>query len=104
MDMVKAKSKVGEQGASPKSKRGRPPKRRKVISGSEGENETQENSAEETRFLQPAAITGGKLKDYQLDGVAWMVGLYENGISGILGVSRFAFFLRIIKLYLKNSL
>jgi ATP-dependent DNA helicase len=40
----------------------------------------------ETRpaFEQPALLTGGKLKDYQLEGVAWMVSLWENGISGIL--------------------
>lgn len=36
-------------------------------------------------FKQPALVTGAKLKDYQLEGVAWMVGLYQNGISGILG-------------------
>lgn len=38
-------------------------------------------------FTQPALITGVKLKDYQLEGVAWMAGLYGNGISGILGTS-----------------
>lgn len=36
-------------------------------------------------FTQPALITGAKLKKYQLEGVAWMAGLYQNGISGILG-------------------
>ena len=35
-------------------------------------------------FRQPQLITGTKLKDYQLEGVAWMAGLHENGISGIL--------------------
>jgi ATP-dependent DNA helicase len=38
-------------------------------------------------FVQPALVTGAKLKDYQLEGVAWMVSLWENGISGILGPS-----------------
>lgn len=37
-------------------------------------------------FKQPGLVTGAKLKDYQLEGVAWMVGLYQNGISGILGM------------------
>lgn len=37
-------------------------------------------------FTQPALITGAKLKKYQLEGVAWMAGLYQNGISGILGM------------------
>jgi len=36
-------------------------------------------------FVQPALVTGAKLRDYQLEGVAWMVSLWENGISGILG-------------------
>jgi ATP-dependent DNA helicase len=39
------------------------------------------------RLEQPALVTGGKLKDYQLEGVEWMVSLDQNGISGILGKS-----------------
>ncbi|KAJ7899243.1 SNF2 family N-terminal domain-containing protein, partial [Mycena olivaceomarginata] len=35
-------------------------------------------------FPQPALVTGGKLKDYQLEGLQWMVGLHQQGISGIL--------------------
>ncbi|KAI0668217.1 SNF2 family N-terminal domain-containing protein [Trametes maxima] len=35
-------------------------------------------------FEQPALLTGATLKDYQLQGVAWMAGLHKNGISGIL--------------------
>ena len=35
-------------------------------------------------FRQPQLVTGTKLKEYQLEGVAWMAGLHENGISGIL--------------------
>ena len=35
-------------------------------------------------FRQPQLITGTELRDYQLEGVAWMAGLHENGISGIL--------------------
>lgn len=27
---------------------------------------------------------GGKLKPYQLEGLRWLVTLYENGLSGIL--------------------
>jgi len=38
-------------------------------------------------FVQPAfkLVTGAKLRDYQLEGFAWMVSLWENGISGIWG-------------------
>ena len=46
----------------------------------------QEEQAARPKFLQPALVTGGKLKDYQLEGVEWMVSLDKNGVSGILGV------------------
>jgi ATP-dependent DNA helicase len=39
------------------------------------------------RMKQPKLVTGGKLKDYQLEGVEWMISLDQNGISGILGDS-----------------
>lgn len=38
-------------------------------------------------FEQPALVTGAKLKQYQLEGLQWMVSLDQNGISGILGES-----------------
>ena len=34
---------------------------------------------------QPKLITGGQMRPYQLVGVHWLVGLYENGLNGILG-------------------
>lgn len=33
---------------------------------------------------QPKLITGGVMKDYQLQGLDWLVSLYENGLNGIL--------------------
>lgn len=39
-------------------------------------------------YDQPALVTGGKLKNYQLEGLQWMVSLDQNGISGILGEHR----------------
>jgi ATP-dependent DNA helicase len=63
--------------------------------GSENEEEEQEPPKRvkvlvadaKPAFVQPALVTGATLKDYQLEGVAWMVSLWENGISGILGES-----------------
>jgi len=37
------------------------------------------------RLPQPAAVSGGAMRDYQLVGVHWLTGLYENGLNGILG-------------------
>lgn len=33
---------------------------------------------------QPSLLTGGQLKDYQLQGLNWMISLHELGINGIL--------------------
>ncbi|TPX43988.1 hypothetical protein SeMB42_g04489 [Synchytrium endobioticum] len=33
---------------------------------------------------QPSILVGGKLKDYQLKGLQWMVSLYNNRLNGIL--------------------
>ncbi|KZT65643.1 hypothetical protein DAEQUDRAFT_768699, partial [Daedalea quercina L-15889] len=35
-------------------------------------------------FEQSPLITGATLKDYQLEGVAWMAALHQSGLSGIL--------------------
>ena len=35
-------------------------------------------------FQQPKSLVGGKLLDYQLEGLQWLLSLWENGLSGIL--------------------
>jgi ATP-dependent DNA helicase len=30
------------------------------------------------------AFTGGMLRDYQVEGVQWLISLFENGLNGIL--------------------
>ncbi|KAG6839701.1 hypothetical protein H0H93_005135, partial [Arthromyces matolae] len=55
------------------------PKRKKGDNG-----EIQPSPNDEVVFQQPALITGAKLKQYQLEGLQWMVSLDQNGISGIL--------------------
>ena len=34
--------------------------------------------------VQPGCIKGGTMRWYQLEGLNWMVNLYEQGINGIL--------------------
>lgn len=36
------------------------------------------------QVAQPSILVGGKLKPYQIDGLEWMVSLYNNGLNGIL--------------------
>lgn len=56
-------------------------------------NVAEENNGEEMKLglqkdlrsaRQPKLITGGIMKDYQLQGLDWLVSLYENGLNGIL--------------------
>lgn len=35
-------------------------------------------------FQQPSSLIGGTLKPYQLEGLQWLLSLWENGLSGIL--------------------
>ena len=44
-----------------------------------------EQGPEITRlYYQPSTLTGGSLKEYQLDALNWLINLYENGLNGIL--------------------
>lgn len=41
--------------------------------------------ARRTRLtVQPSCIKFGQMRDYQIEGLNWMIGLYEQGINGIL--------------------
>lgn len=50
------------------------------------ESSDEENESALTRLnVQPSILQGGgQLRDYQLDGLNWMISLYETGINGIL--------------------
>ena len=79
-----------------KEESGKKKKKRKKNSGEPTEGEANLQSAQDTYaaqkgdgkapiFIQPKNLRSGcKLKDYQLEGVRWLVSLYENGVSGIL--------------------
>ena len=52
---------------------------------SEDENDLYEQEKEITRlYSQPSILVGGKLTNYQLDGLNWIISLYERGLNGIL--------------------
>ena len=34
--------------------------------------------------VQPSILTGGTLREYQMQGLNWLIHLYDNGINGIL--------------------
>lgn len=52
--------------------------------GTEDKYMTEEEKVEkEQKELMPL-LTGGKLKNYQLKGVKWLISLWQNGLNGIL--------------------
>ncbi|EDK37807.2 hypothetical protein PGUG_01905 [Meyerozyma guilliermondii ATCC 6260] len=60
-----------------------PVKAQKTASGKRDIMSMLTNPKPETTY-QPSLITGGTMKDYQLDGLEWLSTLYENGLNGIL--------------------
>lgn len=34
--------------------------------------------------VQPSVIKGGQMRKYQLEGLNWLIHLFDNGINGIL--------------------
>ncbi|EIN06874.1 hypothetical protein PUNSTDRAFT_90611 [Punctularia strigosozonata HHB-11173 SS5] len=67
-----------------KSKKSWGPKSARVDEEEKEASATVDVDAARRQLEQPALVTGAKMKDYQLQGLAWMKSLYENGISGIL--------------------
>ena len=53
--------------------------------GEHGAQEDEDGNFSLTRLeAQPSILKGGVLRDYQLDSLNWLIGLYESGTNGIL--------------------
>eukprot|EP01041_Mallomonas_annulata_P001537 gene1537-2965_t len=69
-------------------------RKRKIIKSSPSGSKTKKQKTDEKNeqspqpngrtFHQPSNLVGGTLMDYQLDGLKWLLSLWENGLSGIL--------------------
>ena len=59
---------------------------RRDAGNADQEEELKEADEHQATFLtsQPTTIGFGKMRDYQLEGLNWMIGLQENGVNGIL--------------------
>ncbi|KAI9122768.1 hypothetical protein K1719_005657 [Acacia pycnantha] len=76
----------GDQSSQKKSK-GRGRHASKVTEEEEDEEylkEEEDGLAGNTRLLVQPSCIQGKMRDYQLAGLNWLIRLYENGINGIL--------------------
>ncbi|CAK9294042.1 unnamed protein product [Gordionus sp. m RMFG-2023] len=63
----------------------KPSNKRKSHSRNSKGTKTQYSPTTHTFKYHSKFFTGGQLKDYQMQGVEWLIILYENGINGILG-------------------
>ena len=56
-----------------------------LLSGKKRSNSSPSHAeAQNGIFQQPSNLTGGTLMPYQLEGVRWLLSLWENGLNGIL--------------------
>lgn len=60
--------------------------RRNQMGDEEGDEALEEADEHEATYLtsQPSTLGFGKMRDYQLEGLNWMIRLQENGVNGIL--------------------
>ena len=82
------KSKQQQQQRKKRKKNNGEPTEGEMALGKAQETYSKSKAAEASSksiFIQPKNLASGcQLKDYQLEGVRWLVSLYENGVSGIL--------------------
>ncbi|KAB2067842.1 hypothetical protein ES319_A09G255900v1 [Gossypium barbadense] len=77
----------GEQSSSQKKVKGRGRHSSKVTEEEEDEEylkEEEDGLSGNTRLVTQPTCIQGKMRDYQLAGLNWLIRLYENGINGIL--------------------
>ena len=58
-----------------------------VVGGLRDERDAEEDGGERAGHrlqVQPSILTGTTLREYQLQGLNWLIHLYDNGINGIL--------------------
>ncbi|XP_016197010.1 ISWI chromatin-remodeling complex ATPase CHR11 isoform X1 [Arachis ipaensis] len=76
----------GAQSSSQKKSKGRGRHASKVTEEEEDEEylKEEEDGLASTRLVTQPSCIQGKMRDYQLAGLNWLIRLYENGINGIL--------------------
>jgi ATP-dependent DNA helicase len=75
-DLETAKQQAEEEQANKKSK-----SQADADAATDADNPNKDASG---RRNQPKLVTGAKMREYQLDGLEWLISLYENGLNGIL--------------------
>ncbi|KAL0457361.1 UNVERIFIED_CONTAM: putative chromatin-remodeling complex ATPase chain [Sesamum latifolium] len=92
----------GDQSASQKRAKGRGRHASKITEEEEDEEYLKEeedglSGTGNTRLVAQPSCIQGKMRDYQLAGLNWLIRLYENGINGILADEMYNGVLRAVK-------
>jgi len=74
---------AGARGGAKKAGRGAG-KKQGASAGADEEDEEEEEEVAAPRLLRQPHCVKGEMRDYQLEGLNWMIGLHYNGINGIL--------------------
>lgn len=80
LEQTQSKAKKGKKGGAGEA-------RRRKTEKEEDEELLGEEEDDEEAFVfdeSPAYVKGGKMRDYQVQGLNWMISLYQHGINGIL--------------------
>jgi len=82
----KGKRKKGSRGkAAKKTKKNKKTSEKEMASAmSDAAAAMSKGRAEAPKSVQPVAMVGGTLKPYQLEGMNWLITLWQNGFNGIL--------------------
>ncbi len=56
----------------------------KLVAKQMGGGEGHKDSTKSSDVVQPSIMRGGDLKEYQLEGLKWLISLHENNLNGIL--------------------
>ena len=82
------------------SRRRNEPGNNTLVPVEEEEAEAEAVDADEATFLtsQPSTLGFGKMRDYQLEGLNWMIRLQEHGVNGILAGKSMPIFLELFYL------
>jgi len=84
-DAEMAADSIGESSTKSNQQNGNGTKKRKhEMAQSKKEEVPAKKGKLVTTFAQPSLVRGGEMRSYQLQGVEWLVSLYENGLNGIL--------------------
>lgn len=79
-------AKYGIKSGAPRNNDGNATSRRDTLEDDDNQEELDEADEHQATFLtaQPTTLGFGKMRQYQLEGLNWMIGLQENGVNGIL--------------------